>query len=183
MKRIARALCVTLAVHLGACIGSSPEQQAEADLGPEQPGVDHGPRHRPGQPCLTCHGADHTPGEEVFVIAGTILGRADDARGLEGARVEFEDDAGRTFTARTNRAGNFYVRVDSGLSEPRLRGDGELKIPWRPEFPLRVTVREGDREQTMRGLIWREGSCAACHGGPPSTHSNGPIYLEPQVQP
>lgn len=173
--RLASSIC---ALALGACLGVSPEQQAELDLGPEQPGVERGPRHRPGQPCLTCHGEEHTPGNLLMAVAGTIYRRADDERGLRDARVEMEDADGRTFTARTNRAGNFYVRVQSGLSEPRQRGDGELQIPWQPRFPLRVSVRSGELEQSMQGLIWREGSCSACHAGPPSASSNGRVFLE-----
>ncbi|MDH5673194.1 MAG: hypothetical protein OEZ06_13645 [Myxococcales bacterium] len=176
---MARALCcAALGLLLAGCIGQSPEQRAEADLGPEQPGVGTGPNHRPGQPCLTCHGPEHTPGEEVFVLAGTVYRRASDTRGLEGAEVEFEDAEGRSFTARTNRAGNFFVRVEQGRAEPRQRNNGELQLPWPPRFPLRVRVHGDGTQQTMRGLIWREGSCAVCHGGQPGAASNGRIYLE-----
>jgi len=161
----------------GACIGTSPEAAREANLGPEQPGVPQGPTHRAGQPCLTCHSEQHDPGGEHFLLAGTVYRRAGDPEGLEGAEVVVADAAGRRFTARTNRVGTFFVR-EGGSGEPTQRGDGELHVPFRPTYPLRVKVVAGDVEQVMQGLIWREGSCAACHGGEPSASSNGWIYLE-----
>ena len=63
--RPARALrgpldCVGLAFSaaasaLAACVDESHELQVQA-LGAEVPGVPMGPLHRPGQPCLVCHG-------------------------------------------------------------------------------------------------------------------------------
>lgn len=172
------ALAYGCALSLAACIGQSPELQAELDLGPEQPGVPQGPEHRPGQPCRRCHGEDHTPGGLVFALAGTVYRTAGDARGLAGAEVLFEDADGRSFTARTNRVGTFFVRADGNGDNPRQGSDGSLQLPYQPAFPLRVRVRAGDQEQAMQGLIWREGSCGACHGGTPSARSNGVIFIE-----
>ena len=45
----------TIAIALGACVDETHELQVQA-LGGEAPGVPKGPLHRPGQPCLVCHG-------------------------------------------------------------------------------------------------------------------------------
>lgn len=172
--RRAAALAVAM---LAGCIGQSPEAAREANLGPEEPGVPQGPNHRPGQPCLTCHSEEHDPGGEHFLFAGTVYRRAGDERGLEGAEVVFADAEGRSFTARTNRVGTFFVRTGGG-SAPVQHSEGELRVPFQPKFPVRVKVRDGAVEQNMQGLIWREGSCAACHGGEASAASNGWIFVE-----
>ncbi|MGD8859144.1 MAG: hypothetical protein PVI30_03975 [Myxococcales bacterium] len=173
-----RTLAVAVALWGAGCIGTSPEQAQEDALGPEEPGVSQGPYHRAGQPCLRCHGEDHTPGGRVFVLAGTVYRRPDDERGVQGARVEVTDAAGHRFTARTNRVGTFFVSEGGGGEEAVRYDDGQVRIPYSLEFPLRVSVRDGELEQEMRGLVWREGSCGACHAGQPSASSNGRIFLE-----
>jgi hypothetical protein len=153
-----------LAAALGGCLGTSPDDRARAELGPAEDGDEE---HRPGQPCLACHGEDYHPGEAVFAIAGTVYLTADtpDGDGLEGATVAVLDAAGREFTARTNRAGNFMVEVREGLGAPEQRDRGRLLIPWAPTFPVSVAVgRDGvEEDRAMETLIWREGSCAGCH--------------------
>jgi hypothetical protein len=171
--------CVLLGM---GCIGISPEQAREDALGPEEPGVSQGPYHRAGQPCLRCHGEEHTPGGQVFVLAGTVYRRPGDERGVQGARVEVTDAAGHQFTARTNRVGTFFVSAGGRGEDAVQYDDGRVRIPYRLEFPLRVSVRDGELEQEMRGLIWREGSCAACHAGNPSASSNGVIYLDGEAE-
>lgn len=144
------------------CIGQTAEQ-AEADaLGPDPSGQPNGPLHRAGFPCTRCHGDAWWQESPQFELAGTIYRNADDARGLDGAQVHVRDATGRELIAHTNRSGNFYFED----------GDADLT------FPLRVSVRSGDREQTMRGLIWRERSCSACHRGEPDEANNGRVFLE-----
>jgi hypothetical protein len=162
MGVVSRAAAAALA--LAACIGTTPED-AERDA---LPGGGGDPEHRPGQPCLLCHG---------FAIAGTVYYRASDRSGIEGAEVDIEDDLGRRFVARTNRAGNFMVRVRSGLDAPEQRSRGRLDIPWEPEFPLAIVVRARGVETEMESLAWREGSCAGCHGPTVEADSAGKIYV------
>ena len=187
--RRAAALCVALA--LGGCIGTTPEDAARARL-PRGDGRDEGeddddgPEHRPGQPCLVCHTGGLTGDSPAFAIAGTIVASAG-GRGVNGALVAMVDNAGHFFCAATNRAGNFMVEVDDGLSAPRQRDDGRLKIPWAPVFP--VTVIKVSRstcdvgaplalgERTMASLVNRDGSCASCHGPEATARSVGPIVL------
>lgn len=139
-----------------ACLGTTPEEDAADEAGPED--GDEGPTHRPGQPCLACHGADYTPGGEVLAVAGTVFVKASDQRGVEGAHVEITDDAGDVFDVRTNRTGNFMISVGDGDRE-----EGWLRVAAPPVFPLHVRVYRSQQEQPMRSVIHREGSCAACH--------------------
>ena len=155
---------VFFGVFLTACIGESPEEALRAEQGQAEDGDEE---HRPGQPCLVCHGADYSPGGPVFVLAGTIYEFASDPdkRGLQGAEVHITDSAGHEFSALTNRVGNFMVQVKSGLSAPQQRSKGRLSIPWDPEFPLDVAVIYQGEEKSMDSQIWRDGSCAGCHRG------------------
>ena len=71
-----RACCVTLVLG-GTCLAASlvwacgdPVHDARvAALGDERPGVPAGPNHRPGQPCLACHGGDGPSDVELAVAA------------------------------------------------------------------------------------------------------------------
>jgi len=153
---------VLVAAMLPACIGETPEEAARAAQGDAPDGDEE---HRPGQPCLVCHSADYNPGGAVFVLAGTVYLDAsdDDGAGLEGAEVSFIDADGHEFSSMTNRVGNFMIRVDTSLEEPRRRSRGRAEIPWEPTFPLDVAVVYLGEEKSMESKIWREGSCAGCH--------------------
>ena len=164
------SLAASLAVMIGAivvasgCIGESPEQRDRAAQGEAEDGDEE---HRPGQPCLVCHGQDYNPGDDVFAVAGTIYRSPSDPdrQGLEGASVSITDDDGRTFVALTNRVGNFMIEVESGIDQPRQESRGRLLIPWQPTFPLTVEIDHAGDSQVMESKIWREGSCAGCHRG------------------
>jgi hypothetical protein len=158
---------------VAGCIGTTPQEEL-ADQQGDDPYED-GPTHRPGQRCLACHGADYTPGDQVFVLAGTVFRRADDQDGLPDAEVEVTDDRGDVFSVRSNRTGNFMVSVgDEGR-----RGEGWIGLARAPTFPLQVVVRYAGVEQTMRNVIHREGSCAACHDrGGKGAASNGKVFVE-----
>ncbi len=164
---------LALVAALAGCIGTTPQEELEAEQGDDA--ADEGPTHRPGQRCLACHGADYTPGGQVFVVAGTVYRRAGDDAGLAGAEVELTDDRGDIISVTTNRVGNFMVSV----GEAGRRDEGWLGVASQPVFPLAVVVRQGGAEQTMRNVIHREGSCAACHDrAGKSAASNGKVYLE-----
>lgn len=123
-------------------------------LGGEASGVRRGPTHRPGQPCLTCHGGEG-PGEPDFELAGTVYemnaqGGPDTTRGAPGVTVAFTDAVGKTHTTETNSVGNFYVK------------EGR----YAPTYPVYVTLARGGRTaSTMKTRIGRRGSCADCHRG------------------
>ena len=128
------------------------------------------PTHRPGQPCLLCHG---------FAIAGTIYQRASDGRGVQGAAVAITDAAGHEMVATSNSAGNFYLEVQSGLGAPQAGRQGNLRIPWEPVFPLRIKVSLGGLQKQMRTSVHREGACSICHSlNGAGTDTVSKIFLE-----
>lgn len=145
-----------------ACVDETHDQQVAA-LGPDT--GPRGPTHRPGQPCLVCHGGDG-PAKEVFSFGGTVV--QDQGGNVEsdpavGAVVLIEDIDGRTEGVTTNSAGNFYVTP------------GEFK----PHYPAQMTVssQDGTISQPMLSHVARDGSCADCHKPQVGEASAGPVYL------
>jgi hypothetical protein len=142
-----------------SCVDASHDLQVQA-LGSEVPGVAPGPLHRPGQPCLVCHGAEG-PSSHLLVVAGTVYGTQRGSPPSLGARVIVEDVDGTSFSATTNSAGNFYISDHD----------------WSPTFPLLVEVAHGADTRPMVTYIARDGSCSSCHGALPTPSSPGPVYV------
>jgi hypothetical protein len=148
---------VAIAVF-SACLDPVHSDAVDA-LGPEAPGVREGPTHRPGQPCLTCHGGDG-PGPD-FAVAGTVYETRNGTAALPNVAVLLRDSAGTTRTAITNSAGNFYITA------------GE----WTPAFPMFAELHYGDITTTMVTRIGRNGGCAECHRGG-GLGKMPPVYLK-----
>ena len=70
MLRARKNLLLIAAGAVFAC-GDPTHDRAVEVLGGEAPGVPEGPLHRPGQPCVTCHG-DSGPASGEFSLAGTV---------------------------------------------------------------------------------------------------------------
>ncbi|HLK39614.1 MAG TPA: carboxypeptidase-like regulatory domain-containing protein [Polyangiaceae bacterium] len=163
-RSISTAVIVVLAgglASLVACVDVVHEDQVQA-LGGEQPGVPPGPLHRPGQPCLVCHGGSG-PASSQFSIGGTVTRTQGQPDPAPGVQVILEDISGAVVTLTTNPAGNFYVPLQD----------------WTPQYPLQVNgvLLGSNQAPPMSTHISREGSCCGCHqptGGPTSP---GPIYL------
>lgn len=146
MKRLALALVVVLAcnpVH---------NEQVSALPG-EVPGVPHGPLHRPGQPCLLCHGD--------FNVAGTVFANPDDRTPATGVSVTLVDSQNSTFVATTNEAGNFFVRTNE----------------WTPVYPMKVSITSNGVTTSMTANVGKNGACAACHSDPVAPFSPGHVYV------
>lgn len=140
---------------------------AKAALGPEAPGVQKGPLHRPGQPCLVCHdGAMGDPPR--FNIAGTVYRTQGALLASEGATVSLVDADGSSIQLATNAAGNFYA----------------TPAEYDPTFPIQVTV-EGSGGQVTRmetlvegnGTVEPNGGCASCHFDPQGPNSPGHVCI------
>ena len=158
-RTLAGLLC---AAALSAACADPEHTDAVDALGPEAPGVAPGPLHRPGQPCLTCHGGKG-PGHVEFSIAGTLYKYADTAEPLANAIVRLQDHSGlRTFTG-TNCAGNFFVQ----------------KTDFALAFPVWTRIEFGGSTLDMSTPIFAEGSCAHCHFDPPGESSVGRVYFAP----
>ncbi len=106
-----------------------------------------GPLMRPGEDCLACHSETAPAGQRArtWSLAGTVYpsAEADASAGVEGAQVEVTDAAGRSFSLRTNQAGNFYSAESVA-------------------FPLRLCVSHGGASRCMEAPA-ASGACNACH--------------------
>jgi hypothetical protein len=140
------------------------QDQAVASLGPENPNVPLGPGHRPGQPCLTCHGASG-PASIPFSVGGTVYATQGGAKPADQALVRIEDIDGHLVTAKTNIVGNFYV----------LLTEFQLHYP----IQMKVTSSDGAQTSQMFTVSNRAGSCADCHSNPPGPNSPGPVFVFP----
>lgn len=161
-----------VALLAASCTDPVYDQQIE-DLGDEAPGVDPGPEHRPGQPCVLCHSSTGPADDAPFSMAGTVFESPASIRGVPGVEVLLVDangvspvdaNSGQRIPIITNKAGNFYVPTSV----------------WNPAFPVRVAIFcsgalvngpdgqpvqcgfPGQRKQ-MQSHIGREPSCAGCH--------------------
>jgi hypothetical protein len=146
-----------------AC-GNPVHDDVVAALGPENPNVPPGPLHRPGQPCLACHGGEG-PASLQFSVGGTVYAVRGQLRPAIGPCVQIEDIEGRYWTsAPANTVGNFFVNESD----------------FAPNFPIRmalVSCDTGSIFQQMQTLSARDGSCADCHSYPASPISAGLVYL------
>ena len=133
---------------------------AQAALGSESPGVPKGPLHRPGQPCLVCHDPEGK-GVSPFAMAGTVYTDEDTKVPVNEATVVLQDAQGHTQTTSTNCAGNFILRA------------GQLTL----QYPIWVTVQAAGETIDMDSPIYRDGSCASCHGDPKGPASAGHVFL------
>lgn len=160
---VARARPLAIgAVLVSVGCGDPVHDQLVASLGAEDPNVAPGPTHRPGQPCLACHG-DLGPAKVAFSIGGTVYAAEGKPLPATGAIVQVEDQDGHTANLTTNVAGNFFVTSSSFL----------------PNYPIRNFVWSADAKEqaVMFSLSNREGSCATCHYNPPGPNSPGPVFL------
>jgi hypothetical protein len=142
-----------------SCVDVVHEDKVQA-LGGETPGLSPGPLHRPGQPCITCHGGSG-PASAQLSVGGTVYATQGASDPAVGAQVQITDINGTIFTARTNETGNFYV----------------TPAEWRPRYPLKIQVSLGSALQTMNSIDNRDGSCADCHQPAPGPMSAGPVYV------
>lgn len=158
-------LLVALSALCLASCGNRAVDDRIATLGDELPGVPPSEFHRPGQPCVLCHG-EYLQDEPIMTVAGTIHAVPTDGQPLpvKGVIVKLTDSFGEQFEKGTNCAGNFFI----------------TKEEWIPAFPLRAEIEypvPGSAGSTKRVVmstrISRDGSCAGCHYGPPNQGSPG----------
>ncbi|MBZ4418473.1 hypothetical protein [Myxococcus sp. RHSTA-1-4] len=101
----------------------------------------------PGGDCIDCHSRKDGP---RFVVAGTVAASrrdADDCAGVEGADVIITDANQKTYTLKTNEAGNFFLHA----------GDAQgFALPFTARVSYQGTVRDMVTPQSS-------GACASCH--------------------
>lgn len=162
---LGRYVLVALPLFVSAC-GNRAVDERIADLGPEAPGVPPSEHHRPGQPCVLCHG-EYLREEPIMTVAGTIhaFPASDTPLPVKDVKVKLFDSFGDEKEATTNCAGNFFITAEQ----------------WKPAFPLRAEIEYpdptsldgGTKRVVMSTRISRDGSCAACHYGAPNQGSPG----------
>jgi hypothetical protein len=161
-RRVQPAVGATMAMiamaAMASCVDTTHDDQVQA-LGGEAAGVARGPDHRPGQPCLVCHGGEG-PASSHFSVAGTVYAVFKATAPAVGAQVQIEDISGTTIVAPTNQVGNFYIAAQD----------------WQPVYPTQMQVSLGAATQQMLTHVGREGSCAACHQSTIGPGSPGPVY-------
>jgi hypothetical protein len=155
-----RALALLLVLAAPAACMDPVHDDAVKALGPEAPGVPPGPLHRPGQPCLTCHGGEG-PADSEFSLAGTVYLLQYEEVPAPSATVVIEDVDGVAGTVTTNEVGSFWVNADK----------------WRPTYPLELSVKYGIITSRMNGNVGRAGSCADCHQPKVGPSSPGHVYV------
>ncbi len=169
-----------------ACSNPVIDAQIEA-LGGEQAGVEEGPFHRPGQPCLLCHSKYF--GAPEFSVAGTIFADQKGAsfKTVEDVEVVLTDSIGVSKTYTTNCIGNFYVFKDDW--DPQFPLAAEIRYPvYDPATGEKMTevvtvngeeqIRTIRKVKAMGSYISRDGSCAHCH----SLYGHGPT-VDPLGEP
>ena len=165
MKSHALSISTCLLALLLGCDSPVNDERIEC-LGGEQPEVPPSEFHRPGQPCVTCHG-EYAADSPILAVGGTIMSTPFNPVPVQGVLVRLTDAKGTVVEKTTNCIGNFQVLADE----------------WTPAFPLRAEIEcpTGDEDKPIRRFVMgtritRDGSCAGCHIGPPSQNSPGWIY-------
>jgi hypothetical protein len=156
----ASTLAAPLAWALVGCFVDPVHDQEVAALGPEPAGGSPGPLHRPGQPCLVCHGG-LGPAHQTFSVAGTVYAIQGETVPLDTAIVDLTDSEDAGIGIETNAAGNFYV----------------TRSIYDPYWPMHAKVSLGSSQSTMLTHVGRNGSCAGCHIEPAGPSSPGSVYL------
>jgi len=160
-----REIAATLALIVVAGCGDPVHDRAVEDLGGEKAGVPKGPLHRPGQPCLTCHGGEG-PASFEMAFGGTVYARKDDDAPGAHADVRLLDAKNNTYDMKANCVGNFWVPRGAFLGE----------------FPITAVATMTDSSSmttvsnVMTTEMHRNGSCADCHLKPASPSSPGHLW-------
>jgi len=149
-----------LALLVGSGCYDTVHDQDVAALGSDP--APPGPQHRPGQPCLVCHGGSG-PASLQLSTGGTVYDTQGQTAPSSGTLVTIEDIDGHFFNATSNDVGNFFTTQNEFV----------------PHYPIQMTVTsaDGSVSQSMLTHSSREGSCAACHQAPAGPSSPGPVYL------
>jgi hypothetical protein len=165
MELVAVASAASLALSCASPVNDDAIEALGGELAGIKPETEW---HRPGQPCLLCHG-DYLADSPILLVAGTVFAAPTSATFVNGAVVEVTNAQGNAITRTTNCTGNFFVEEDNPEG-------------WIAAFPLFAAVTCPDpnggepRRVVMGTRIGRDGSCAGCHLQTPSATSPGWVY-------
>ena len=101
---------VFASLALGALAGCGAVDCQASNAFALAPGEPTGPLMRPGNNCLRCHAAGGAAAAKPFSFGGTVFSSADAAAcdGVAGVTLRVTDSNGKTATAVSNAAGNFW---------------------------------------------------------------------------
>lgn len=178
-------LAITAAASLGfatsGCGNPASDVRIE-QLGGENPNVEPGEYHRPGQPCVLCH-SEYEGAAPLMSVAGTVFADQITLLPVEGALVVLTDTRGITVSVETNCVGNFFVPAgawDDKYRDPQFPLSAEIRCPTYDETGQPIVDDAGAavlRVKSMGSVISRDGSCAGCHtSGPHQLDSPGRIF-------
>jgi hypothetical protein len=167
-SNLATTLTALLCLALAGCPSPVNDDEKEA-LGGECSDVPESDFHRPGQPCLVCHG-EYDRATPVMAMAGTIFATPGQATPVEGAEIILTDSNGTSppNPVVSNCIGNFFIDSDD----------------WTPAYPVHAEIicpnpddTDKPRRLVMGTRIARDGSCAGCHVGRPGARRDSPGWI------
>lgn len=173
------ALACALLPVLTGC-GNPAIDSLVATLGPEDSKVGVNVNHRPGQPCVACHGPYYGASPRMS-IAGTVFGNpnATEPTPVQNVRIRLFDTAGTAarLSIFSECSGNFFVNY-SDDNDTALFFPLAVRIDC-PE-PENVGKRDNDPpiHLAMQSRVSREGSCNACHRGNRFQNSPGWVICD-----
>jgi hypothetical protein len=176
MTRSPLLLSLPAALLLAAC-GNPVLDGKIAALGGEVTGVQPSEYHRPGQPCLDCHGV-YGGASPRMSIAGTIFAAPIEKlpTPVEDVNIVITDAFGSKNGAsptqppppkKTNCVGNFFFSTDD--FDPGFPLEAKIECPMAPGS-MNTNARY------MSSRVSREGSCGTCHQGARTQGSPGWIF-------
>jgi hypothetical protein len=157
-----------VAASAGAGCGNPAIDVLVDQLGGENPNVEAGEHHRPGQPCVLCHSPYEGASPEMS-LGGTVFADQASFLPVEGVQVVITDTRGITKTVETNCIGNFFVEAgtwDAKYPDPQFPLAVDIRCPTYDENGALIVDAAGApvlRVKSMGSVISRDGSCASCH--------------------
>lgn len=160
-------LLATTGAFAAGCSSPAADVRIE-QLGGENPNVEAGQFHRPGQPCVLCH-SPYEGAEPELSIGGTVFADSTSFLPVEGAQVVITDTRGISNTVVTNCIGNFFIEAgtwDAKYPDPQYPLAVDIRCPTYDEAGKLILDADGQpllRVKSMASYISRDGSCATCH--------------------
>lgn len=162
------ALTGLLVLSLAGCPNPVQDRRIE-ELGGECSDVPESEFHRPGQPCVLCHG-QYQKDSPVMSIGGTVFATKSSPTPVEDVEILLTDANGTSppNPVMTNCIGNFFIDADD----------------WTPAFPIHAEIVcpnpddvDEPRRLVMGTRITRDGSCAGCHIDKPGDRRDSPGWI------
>ena len=163
-----KVIIVIASALLAGCPNPVQDKDIEA-LGGECTDIAESEFHRPGQPCVLCHG-EYQRDSPVMSIGGTIFATKSSPTPVGDVEILLTDANGSSPPSPvvSNCIGNFFIDSDD----------------WTPAFPLHAEIvcpnpddADEPKRLVMGTRITRDGSCAGCHIDKPGDRNDSPGWI------